>query len=56
MRKNKYCIMLEIDDNYIGSMVIKAKDEHNAYIKFAKFLLNSNIALQARVEISIEKI
>lgn len=56
MRKNKYCIMLEIDDNYIGSMIIKAKDEHNAYIEFMKFLIKSNIALQSRVEISIEKI
>lgn len=56
MRRNRYCITMSIDDNDFGSLVLKAKDEHRAYIKFIKVLLKNQIALHSRVEIDIERI
>ena len=56
MKRNKYCIIMTIDDNDFGSLIVKAKDEHQAYIKFMKVLIKNPIALHSRTEITIEKI
>jgi hypothetical protein len=56
MRRNKYRIVMTIDDNDFGSLIVKARNENEAYIKFMKILIKNRIALHSRVEIEIEKI
>ena len=56
MKRNKYCIIMTIDDNDFGSIILKAKDEHDAYIRFMKLIIKNSISLHSRVEITIEKI
>ena len=39
-KKNKdYCVIMSINDEYFGSIVINASDEHDCYMKFLEILI-----------------
>lgn len=56
-KKSKdYCVIMSINDEYFGSIVITAKDEHDCYMKFLEILLENQICLHRDVEIEIEEV
>ena len=56
MKKNEYAILFSVNGEIFGSMIIKARNEHDAYGKAIRILIKNNIALHANVDFDIEQI
>ena len=56
MKRKEYVIIMTINNTDFGTVIIKARSEKQAYLKFIKLITKQNIYLFPNVEISFEEI
>lgn len=54
MKRSRYCIIMMIDDVQIGTMILKAKDDNQAYFKALKRLMKNQICITSSVRFEFE--